>query len=217
MRVSYKISASILNGDFMSLGSEIESIIDVVDEIHLDVMDGVFVDNISFGIPIVTSVRDAFPDAFLDAHLMIDRPGFFWEPFCKAGSNLVTIHYEADPHAYIILSRIRAAGIGAGISLTPATDARLLEPIKEVLDRVLIMTVEPGFGGQKFIEAMLRKVEVTRKLLGPDVDVEVDGGVDPTTIGRLRDAGANVFVVGSYIFKAQDKRVAVKGLRDALA
>ena len=201
----------------MSLGSEIEGIVDVIDEIHLDVMDGVFVDNISFGVPVVTSVHKAFPDAFLDTHLMISRPGFFWEPFQKAGSNLVTIHYEADPHAYIILSRIRSSGVGAGISLTPATDARLLEPLKEVLDRVLVMTVEPGFGGQKFIEAMLRKVDVTRKLLGPEVDVEVDGGVDPTTIGRLRDAGANVFVVGSYIFKAEDKPAAVQALRDALA
>lgn len=214
--MNYRISASILNADFMALGAAVDEILPHVDEIHLDVMDGRFVDNISFGLPVVESLRAAYPSAFLDTHLMISDPDRYWDRFRAAGSDVVTIHYEATPHAYILLARMKEQGIGAGISLTPATDAGLLEPLMDVIDRVLVMTVEPGFGGQKMIPAMLRKVEKTRKLLGEKVDIQVDGGVDDGTIASLRDAGANVFVVGSFIFKAQDKKERVDALRGAL-
>jgi ribulose-phosphate 3-epimerase len=214
--VATKISASILDADFMRLKEDIDKIVDEVDELHLDVMDGVFVDNISFGPSIISRVRDTYPHAFLDTHIMISRPEALWPAFEKAGSNVITFHYEATPHAYIVCKQLRDAGIAAGMSVTPVTDVRLLEPIREHIDRLLIMTVEPGFGGQSFVPAMLRKIEAARKLLGDDVDIEVDGGIKDSTVADAHKAGANVFVAGSYIFKSDDPRARVLRLRERL-
>ena len=214
--MNQKISASILNADFLHLGDALTQVVPLVDEIHLDVMDGVFVDNISFGVPVAAGLRSAFPDSVIDTHLMISTPHRYWQEFVDMGSSIVTFHYEATDHSYALLKQLRAAGVDAGISLTPATDVRLLEPVTELIDRLLIMTVEPGFGGQSFEPAMLRKIERARELLGPAVDIEVDGGINDRTIADVQSAGANVFVVGSFIFGADDRAERVARLRDAL-
>jgi ribulose-phosphate 3-epimerase len=214
--VDYKISASILNADFLQLRTEVDAIVEHVDELHLDVMDGMFVDNISFGPPVLAGLREAYPAAVLDTHLMITTPHTYWEAFQEIGSDIITIHYEATHHSYILLKELRDAGLQAGISITPATDVRLLEPIAAYIDRILIMTVEPGFGGQSMIPEMLTKVELTRQLFGDGVDIQVDGGINEKTIRSAKDAGANVFVVGSYIFKSYDREARVGELRDRL-
>jgi ribulose-phosphate 3-epimerase len=211
--VKPKIGASILDADFLRLKEQIDAVVAVADEIHLDVMDGVFVDNISFGPSIISQVRAAYPDAFLDTHLMISRPEAMWRTFADAGSDVVTFHYEMTPHTYIICKEMREAGVRAGVSVTPATDVELLEPIVEHIDRVLTLTVEPGFGGQAFVPAMLRKIEKARTLFGDDVDIQVDGGIKDATIRDAQNAGANVFVAGSYIFKAEDPRERVLKLK----
>ena len=214
--MTYKIAASILNANFLRLQEEIDTLIDHVDEIHLDVMDGVFVENISFGAPVISGLRGAYPDSFSEAHMMIARPHDYYRSFVDAGCNVVTFHYEATAHSYMLLKTLREAGVRAGISLTPQTPVAALEPISELVDRLLIMTVEPGFGGQAFEPAMLRKISAARSLLGDRVDIEVDGGIKDTTIAAVKNAGANVFVVGSYLFKAEDRPARVADLREAL-
>jgi len=214
--MDYKISASILNADFSDLKSDISEIIDAVDEIHCDVMDGSFVDNISFGAPVIKALKKTFPHACYDTHLMISDPGKYYGSYIDAGSDILVFHYEATPHSHILLSKIRESGIKGGLSLTPATPVQSVEPVKELLDRLLIMTVEPGFGGQKYIDAMNRKIEAARKMLGDGVDIQVDGGINDLTLPGARDAGANVFVVGSFIFRAEDKLERVRSLRSLL-
>lgn len=213
MSITYKIAASILNADFYELGTSIASVAPLIDELHFDVMDGEFVENISFGLPVIESLRPRLPDVVFDVHLMIQNPGFYWEKFCKAGGDIVVFHYEATSHSYMILKNIREAGKKAGISLNPQTDVGLLESIKEYIDRVLIMTVEPGFGGQSFIAPICRKIEKARKIFGDSIDIEVDGGINGTTIADAMNAGANVFVVGSYIFAADDKVARIHELK----
>lgn len=215
--MKYRIAASILSADFLKLRSDIDRVIDHVDELHLDVMDGIFVENISFGAPVIAGLRGAYPTHFSEAHLMIARPHDYWSAFRDVGANVVTFHYEATDHSYMLLKTLRDGGVQAGISLTPQTPATVLEPIREFIDRLLIMTVEPGFGGQAFEPAMLRKIETARRLLGDTVDIEVDGGIKDTTIRQVRDAGANIFVSGSYLFKADDPAGRVATLRDALS
>ncbi|TVR29237.1 MAG: ribulose-phosphate 3-epimerase [Spirochaetaceae bacterium] len=214
--MEYKISASILNADFLRLGTEIDSVASLVDEIHLDVMDGRFVDNISFGAPVVAGIRGAYPQTVIDTHLMISKPHQYWRDFVEIGSDIVTFHYEATDHAYVLLKQLREAGVQAGISLTPATDVRLLEPMSAFIDRILVMTVEPGFGGQSFEPQMLRKIEAARTLFGDRVDIEVDGGINQHTIAQVQSAGANVYVVGSFIFAAEDRSARIAQLREAL-
>ncbi|AEJ61985.1 ribulose-phosphate 3-epimerase [Spirochaeta thermophila DSM 6578] len=213
----YKLSASILNANFARLGDEIREVEDLIDELHLDVMDGHYVDNISFGLPVIGTLRKEFSSLVFDTHLMISHPERYWEEFIEAGSDILVFHLEATPKAFLILQRIKEKGRLAGISLNPATDVRLLEPVKDLLDRVLIMTVEPGFGGQRFLTPMLRKIEQAREILGDRVDIEVDGGINPTTIVEARSAGATTFVVGSSIFQSEDKRGEILRLREALA
>ena len=214
--MEYKISASILNADFLNLSSEVDEIVEIIDEIHLDVMDGHFVDNISFGIPVQEALNKKYSDKFFDTHLMITRPDKYYSSFIKAGANVLVFHYEATPHSYILLKRIKDEGIDAGVAINPATDVSLLEPIKEYIDRLLIMTVEPGFGGQKFIYEMVRKIEKARKIFGDNIDIEVDGGINDKTILDAKNAGANVFVVGSFIFGAEDRKKKVSLLKDIL-
>ncbi len=214
--MEYKISASILNADFSRLYDDIREVEDDIDEIHCDVMDGHFVDNISFGAPVIASLRKRFSGMTFDTHLMITDPGKYYGDFIAAGSDILVFHQEAASHSYIILKKIRDAGIKAGLSLNPGTSLSLIEPVKELIDRLLVMTVEPGFGGQAFISTMCRKIEAARKMLGDDVDIQVDGGINPETIGKVKSAGANVFVVGSYIFKAEDKAERVGKIRSVL-
>ena len=215
-----KIAPSILAADFARLGEEIEEIRrGGADYVHVDVMDGCFVPNISVGIPVVASLRRA-TDMFLDVHLMIDRPVRYVERFCKAGADLVNLHAEADSleNNLEALRIIRANGKKCGLTLKPGTPAEALRPYLELVDLVLIMTVEPGFGGQKFMADMMDKVRAVRAMLDivrPGCDVEVDGGVDPLTAPICKAAGANVLVAGSAVFGKADRAAAIEAIRNS--
>lgn len=215
-----KIAPSILAADFARLGEEVEEIRrGGADYVHVDVMDGCFVPNISVGIPVVASLRRA-TDMFLDVHLMIDRPVRYVERFCKAGADLVNLHAEADSleNNLEALRIIRANGKKCGVTLKPGTPAEALRPYLELVDLVLIMTVEPGFGGQKFMADMMDKVRAVRAMLDivrPGCDVEVDGGVDPLTAPICKAAGANVLVAGSAVFGKTDRAAAIEAIRNS--
>lgn len=215
-----KIAPSILSADFTKLGAEIEEIHAAgADYVHVDVMDGIFVPNISIGIPVVESIR-RFTDMFLDVHLMIDRPHRYVGRFCKAGANLVCFHAEADQPQDILaaIDEIKAAGKKAALSIKPRTPASVLIPYLDRLDLVLVMTVEPGFGGQSFMADQLPKVRGLRALLdqlNPSCELEVDGGIDVTTAPLVTDAGANVLVAGSAIFGKADRAAAIHDIRAA--
>ena len=215
-----KIAPSILAADFARLGEEVEEIRrGGADYVHVDVMDGCFVPNISVGIPVVASLRRA-SDMFLDVHLMIDRPVRYVERFCKAGADLVNLHAEADSleNNLEALRIIRANGKKCGVTLKPGTPAEAVRPYLELVDLVLIMTVEPGFGGQKFMADMMDKVRAVRAMLDivrPGCDVEVDGGVDPLTAPICKAAGANVLVAGSAVFGKADRAAAIEAIRNS--
>lgn len=204
-------SASILSADFCSLGNEIKRASDSGCEyIHFDVMDGVFVPNISYGIPVLKSVRKA-TDRILDVHLMITKPLEYVKAFSEAGADIITFHLESQSDVEKTIDAIRGAGKKVGISLKPATSASTIIPYLDKIDMVLVMTVEPGFGGQSFNYDMLEKIKEIRKA-SPSIDIEVDGGIDKNTAPLVKEAGANVLVSGSYIFKSDDIRSAVESL-----
>ncbi len=211
-----KIAPSILAADFTKLGREVESIRSA-DLLHFDVMDGVFVPNISFGFPVIRAVRavTALP---LDVHLMITRPIRYVERFIERGADIVTLHLEADEPNRVreALVRIRALGKKAGLSLKPATPVSALEPYLELLDNILIMAVEPGFGGQSFLPETPDRVARAAALIrraGTACDIEVDGGVNRRTAALCRDAGATVLVAGSDVFRADDRAAEIQLLR----
>ncbi len=214
-----RIAPSILAADLSRLGDEVRDVLDGgADYIHVDVMDGYFVPNLSFGIPIVTSLRKAFPEAFLDVHLMIKQPGRFVKAFVEEGASLITIHAEADDPAYIglALNEIRAHGVRTCVSLRPKTSISALERWLDDLDMVLIMTVEPGFGGQSFMLDQLGKIQELRAAIearGLNCDIEVDGGITAKTAPLAIEAGANVLVSGSAVFGRKDRRTAIEELR----
>ena len=214
-----KIAPSILAADFTRLGEEIKSVLRAgASYIHVDVMDGQFVPNISMGVPLVESIRRAFPDVFLDVHLMIVEPGDFVEPFAKAGASSLTIHVEADNPDNIsaALAMAHRLGVKTGLSLKPATPAVALESWLAELDMVLVMTVEPGFGAQPFMLDQMDKIRAIRARLdavNPACDVEVDGGIKPDTAPIAIGAGANVLVAGSAIFGHDDYAAIIRQLR----
>lgn len=211
-----KIAPSILSADFANLEREIGRISDA-DYVHVDVMDGVFVPNITIGIPVVRCIRPV-TKLPLDVHLMIVRPVRYVEAFCDAGADIVTVHVESDTPDEIraALDKIRAKGRRAGIVLSPGTPAQAAEPFVEQVSMILAMTVEPGFGGQSFMADMMPKVAALRAMIdaqNPGCELEVDGGVDPVTCKTCIAAGANVLVAGSAVYKADDIPARIAELR----
>jgi len=212
-----KISPSILACDFARMGEEISRVDKFSDYLHVDVMDGIFVPNISFGMPVIKSIRKV-TDIVFDVHLMIERPERYIDEFAKLGSDIITIHYESTEDPAAVLKMIRAAGKKAGISIKPGTDAAVLFPLLPLCDLVLVMTVEPGFGGQKFMHDMMAKVSTLRQIVEKekyDIEIEVDGGINAETAAIAAEAGANVLVAGSSVFAAEDAQKAIAEMRDS--
>ena len=200
----YKLSPSLLAADFYNLGGEIDKLKGAnISMLHLDVMDGVFVPNISFGFPVLRALRPRY-DYIFDLHLMIDRPERYVEHFIKEGADWVTISYESTTRHDQIARTIHGHGKRYGVALKPETPASVLASLKVKPDLVLVMCVEPGFGGQTYLHDCQDKITQVRAMLGPQVDISVDGGIDPTTILGAKQAGANIFVAGTSIFRTPD-------------
>lgn len=210
------IAPSILSADFARLSEEIRAIEKGgADWVHVDVMDGHFVPNITIGAPVVASIRK-ITKLPLDVHLMIQDPDKYIEKFAKAGADIITVHVETSPHLHRSVQFIKDQGCKAGVSLNPATSLATLDHILSEVDMVLIMTVNPGFGGQKFIPSVLPKIKRLREKIsekGIGVDIEVDGGVNLTTISKAAQAGGNIFVAGNAVFTTQDYGKTISELR----
>ena len=215
-----KVAPSILSADFAKLGAEVEDIrLGGADYVHFDVMDGCFVPNISIGIPVLGSLRKA-TEMFIDAHLMIVEPLRYVEAFCAAGADLVNVHIEADSKENILtaIETIKARGKKCGVTLKPGTPAEAVLPFVDKVNLILVMTVEPGFGGQSFMSDMLPKIAAVREMIerhNPGCELEADGGIDGRTSALVKRAGANVLVAGSAVFKAADRAEAIRTIRNA--
>ena len=214
----FEIAPSILSADFTRLADEISAVRNGGAKIlHVDVMDGHFVPNITIGLPVVKSIRKS-TDLVIDTHLMIWEPGRYAEEFVKAGADMVSVHVEADAHLQRTLTAIREAGAKAGVAINPATPIDTLAEALPYADFILLMSVNPGFGGQKFIPTMLDKLRRLRRMIDDrslSVQIEIDGGIDETNIGEIVKAGAQIIVAGSAVFGREDAAVSVKSLIEA--
>lgn len=197
------LAPSILSADFRKLGQEVETVVNAGAEyVHIDVMDGMFVPSISYGMPVIKSIRSC-TDKVFDVHMMVEEPGRYVEAMKEAGADLVCVHQEACRHLDRTLNQIRELGMKAGVALNPATPVSVLDCVLDQADMVLIMSVNPGFGGQKFIPYTLEKVRSLRKrmnLLGLNTDIQVDGGISLSNVGEVIEAGANIIVAGSAVY-----------------
>ena len=213
-----KIAPSILSADFSRLGEEVKAVEEAgADWIHVDVMDGKFVPNITVGPLVVESLRKV-TELPLDVHLMIENADHYIEDFADAGADIISVHAEACPHLHRTVQRIKENGVRAGVVLNPATTLFALDEIIEQVDMVLLMSVNPGFGGQEFVGSVLSKIELLRNTLnesGVELDLEVDGGVKPDNAAAIKKAGANVLVAGSAIFGSDDYKKTIEDLRNA--
>ena len=210
------IAPSILSADFANLGAEVKRITEAgADYIHIDVMDGTFVPNITVGSPVVKSLRK-YSDLPFDVHLMVEHPETQIQSFAEAGANIITFHAEATKHAHRVIQQIHSAGCKAGVAINPGTSLSMIEELVEDAEMILIMTVNPGYGGQKFIDSQLGKIHMLYHMIQEmetDCDIEVDGGINAETSEDVREAGANILVAGSAIFDSEDIAQAVKDIR----
>lgn len=207
----YILSPSILAADFKKLGEDIQAVLDAgVEYLHIDVMDGDFVPSISFGMPVMASIR-SLTDKTFDVHLMISEPTRYIDDFAKAGADFITVHAEACKHLDRTVMQIKEKGLKVGVSLNPATPLCALDYVLDKVDMVLLMSVNPGFGGQKYIESTTKKIKQLRTMIEErhlDVDIQVDGGIHQGNIREVLDAGANVIVAGSAVFKGDVRKTA---------
>jgi ribulose-phosphate 3-epimerase len=213
-----RVAPSILSADFARLGAQVEQVMDAgARVIHVDVMDGHFVPPISIGALVVDSLRELVHGrgGVLDVHLMVERPERRMEEFARAGADSIAVHWEATPHVHYALKAVRDAGLSAGLAINPATPPTVVPGLAEELDHVLCMTVNPGWGGQPYIEASTAKVARLRELLGPETPIEVDGGIETATAAAASAAGATLFVAGSSIFGARDPAAAYREISAA--